>query len=135
MDIQSPWPYLCSYDEQLAVWDVRKMATPLKGKSLGGGVWRVKWNSVFPHLLAAACMHNHFCILSTHLDSAHPIEVVETYERHASLAYGIDWCRKSDGPSSQNAATKEGFDGRRFTLASCSFYDHSMHIWNTSTLS
>ena len=77
-------------------------------------------------------MHNHFCILSTHLDSAHPIEVVGVYKKHTSLAYGIDWCRRYE----KNGGDASEGDSRRssFTLASCSFYDHSMHLWNISVL-
>ena len=88
---------------------------------MGGGVWRVKWNPLQPDLIAAACMHNHFCILHTHSDSTHPVEVVGSYKKHGSLAYGIDWCRKNGVEDK----------GQKYTLASCSFYDHSMHVWDT----
>ncbi len=114
------------------------MTTPLQATSLGGGIWRIKWNPFLPDLAAAACMHNHFCILSTHLDSAHPVEVVSVYKNHTSLAYGIDWCRESGKVSQEDAEMKgsgmKGSGSGVSVLASCSFYDHSLHIWNTSFL-
>ncbi len=104
-----------SYDERFAIWDVRNMSKPLKDISLGGGIWRIKWNTFSSDYAAAACMHNHFSVVKTHLKSPEPIEMVDVYEKHESLAYGIDWCRKIEHDV--------------HTLASCSFYDHSLHLW------
>ena len=112
-----------SYDECFALWDVRHMATPIKELSLGGGIWRIKWNTDFPSLAAAACMHNHFAVVDAHLGTGAPVEVVTEYREHTSLAYGIDWCRKYKTKNSSGV----------FTLASCSFYDHSMHLWSLCT--
>lgn len=39
-----------------------------------------------------------------------------SFEEHTSLAYGVDW---SGGKST------EGKD----LVASCSFYDHTVHVW------
>ncbi len=103
-----------SYDEVLLLWDTRNMSKPLKEAGLGGGIWRVKWNSEQSDLLATACMHNGFQLVQCHVTSAREPEVVCMYEEHKSLAYGIDWAPSDDG---------------RVTLASCSFYDHSMHLW------
>ena len=98
------------------------MTTPLKDLPLGGGIWRVKWHPSSPGLLAAACMHNHFVVVDTHVGTGGPMEVVGGYKGHASLAYGVDWCR-------ERASEDKHVTG---TLASCSFYDHSMHLWNTT---
>ena len=137
------------------------MTTPLKDKPLGGGVWRIKWHPAHPSLAATACMHNHFNVLDTHLESARHVEVVKCYEGHESLAYGVDWCREGvngdsgrggrgmsgceDGETSgredrgMRGREDGGISGRGevgckrvFTLASCSFYDHSMHLWTVS---
>ena len=108
------------------LWDIRDMSRPLKEKSLGGGIWRIKWNPCSSNLTAAACMHNHFYVVDCHTESSESIEILATYKEHGSLAYGIDWCRKSD--------VTNGLEEEKniFTLASCSFYDHSMQLWNIS---
>ena len=143
--------HISSYDERLALWDTRNMATPLKDLPLGGGIWRIKWCPQEEEeaaseggLLATACMHRHFALLETHLESGRPVEVVGEYKHHNSLAYGIDWCRKRwreeeevEGEEERVRPEEEvgGASGggmRTFTLASCSFYDHSMHVWSAA---
>lgn len=32
-----------SYDEQLLLWDVRQLGSPMARAQLGGGVWRIRW--------------------------------------------------------------------------------------------
>ena len=96
------------------------MQSPLKELSVGGGVWRLKWCPTTPDLLAAACMHNGFHILCGHVETAEPMKIVASYLEHESLAYGVDWCQLSSEKKHQ------------LTLASCSFYDHSLHIWTTN---
>lgn len=110
-----------SYDETLLLWDTRSMTTPLKEAHLGGGIWRIKWNTEHSDLLATACMHNGFQLVHCHLDSSTEPEVVCEYQQHKSLAYGIDWTPLHSGSDV-------------LTLASCSFYDHSMHVWSASCI-
>jgi diphthamide biosynthesis protein 7 len=109
-----------SYDEAVRVWDTRRLARPLATVPVGGGVWRLKWHPTEVCTLAAAAMHNGFHVLtfSAEADGAPAWAGAPAghmhYTRHASLAYGLDWCQQA---------------GSR-TLASCSFYDHSLHIWD-----
>ncbi|GLD94328.1 hypothetical protein PINS_up002939 [Pythium insidiosum] len=107
-----------SYDEHVSLWDVRQMKTPLSMHGTGGGVWRLKWHPLASrqHLLLAACMHNGFQVLETQADKT--LAPVTTYDRHQSLAYGVDWWR--DRRSLESAAP---------VVASCSFYDHVFHVW------
>ncbi|KAK6151557.1 hypothetical protein DH2020_014192 [Rehmannia glutinosa] len=81
-----------SYDECLRVWDVRSTSKPVNESSicLGGGVWRIKHHPSIQGLVLTACMHNGFAIVKFEGDQA---DVVETYEKHGSLAYGADWQR------------------------------------------
>ncbi|KAJ7960955.1 WD40 repeat [Quillaja saponaria] len=108
-----------SYDEYLRVWDVRSISKPVNETSicLGGGVWRLKHHPFVPGLVLAACMHNGFAIVKTKGDEA---KVIETYQKHGSLAYGADW---------QNGEPMQK-DGKQKTLAAtCSFYDRLLRVW------
>lgn len=97
-----------SYDEQIRLWDTRKMTTPIYTVPTGGGVWRLRWSPWDPSLLAAACMHNGFHIFQI---KDRPEHIGENHS-HESLAYGISW--SSSDPS---------------TVACCSFYDHTLSLW------
>ena len=54
---------VCSYDENLRLFDTRQMRRPVSTSPLGGGVWRVKWEPLSGHCLLTATMHNGFHIL------------------------------------------------------------------------
>lgn len=107
-----------SYDENLRVWDVRSISNPVieTSISLGGGVWRIKHHPFVPGLVLAACMHNGFAVVKIKGDGA---EVMETYRKHESLAYGADWHREE----------KSYGDKQSTLVATCSFYDRLLRIW------
>lgn len=108
-----------SYDEYLRVWDVRSISKPVNETSvcLGGGVWRIKHHPFIPGLVLAACMHNGFAVVKVGGEKA---EVLETYAKHGSLAYGAD-CQR--GRSSLEGKRKNSL------VATCSFYDRLLRIW------
>lgn len=100
-----------SYDECVNVWDTRKLRFPLFSQSLGGGVWRLKFDPYHGDLLLAACMHNGFQVI----DVNERLRVRASFSEHKSLAYGADW------HCGQESTTK--------TVASASFYDHLLCLW------
>lgn len=110
-----------SYDEQLRVWDVRSISKPVHETSicLGGGVWRIKNHPHINGLVLAACMHNGFSIVKINNGN---LKVIETYNKHGSLAYGADWQRKRPDQEGK----KEGN-----VVATCSFYDRLLRVWIT----
>ncbi|BBN10762.1 diphthine methyl ester acylhydrolase [Marchantia polymorpha subsp. ruderalis] len=149
-----------SYDEHVRLWDLRMLHKPVVQAELGlgGGVWRLKWHHSDSQLLLAACMHNGFAVARVGDDE---IEVLERYEEHNSLAYGGswyagDWEQRESGavqtganapheleaPAQKNAlpfVTQSGSKselspGSRCLVATCSFYDKALHIWEPKTL-
>ncbi|WVR03930.1 hypothetical protein IAU60_000929 [Kwoniella sp. DSM 27419] len=119
-----------SYDESLRLFDARSPLQPLACIPLGGGIWRTRFHPSPERKgdILNACMHDHFKIIRLDESFVSPgsdgfrtveeggAEVIKTFEGHTSLAYGADWSRlpERDGSS---------------LLATCSFYDHAMHLW------
>ena len=76
-----------------------------------------------------ACMHDGFKVVKVDsglvesLEGASPTdedtgcEILSRFDGHSSLAYGADWSRLPPGA------------GHESIVATCSFYDHSMHVW------
>lgn len=91
------------------------MTTPIQTLEAGGGLWRTRWHPdpSRADTLLLGCMHDGFKVVQLSADSA---EVVTTFTGHESLAYGADWS-SLEGPSGNTLA------------ATCSFYDHLMHLW------
>ncbi|RYR00702.1 hypothetical protein Ahy_B07g088833 [Arachis hypogaea] len=106
-----------SYDETLRLWDLRTISKPVNETSigLGGGVWRVKHHPYIPNLVLAACMHNGFAIVFVKGN-----EVLETYKKHDSLAYGVDW---------QKGEANHRVERTKPIVATCSFYDKLVRVW------
>ena len=86
-----------SYDEQVHIWDSRSMRQPLTSFDVGGRVWRLKWHPRREKDLLAACCHSGFHVLKFATKSQDKAEVVASYIKHKSLAYGADWGRCSSG--------------------------------------
>lgn len=113
-----------SYDEFLRVWDMRCISRPIMENSLclGGGVWRLKYHPLIGGLVLAACMHGGFAIVKIDGES---INILETYNKHDSLAYGADW---------QRGDCMEDGDKSGLLVATCSFYDRLLKIWKPDRL-
>ncbi|KAL1923025.1 uncharacterized protein VTP21DRAFT_9401 [Calcarisporiella thermophila] len=101
-----------SYDENVLLWDRRNMARPLCHFHTGGGVWRIKWHPTDKERLLVASMHAGFFVLRCEHGYKGMRGETEFLE-HQSLAYGVDWC----------------YDPSTSLIGSCSFYDHSLHLW------
>ncbi|TFK89957.1 WD-40 repeat-containing protein [Polyporus arcularius HHB13444] len=118
-----------SYDNTVRLFDTRKLLVPLTEVDVGGGAWRVKWHPSPTRKsdLLVACMHDGFKVVRFDFGSgdigeglataSKPWEVVERFDQHTSLAYGVDW----------SYTDNQGSD--RTLVASCSFYDHTLHLW------
>lgn len=88
----------------------------------------MKWHPTNPSRLLIAAMHNGFSVVDFDGISVTPSEdgklspgegeLKKRFEGHDSLAYGVDW---SDG--GQTSSSED-------IVASCSFYDHAMHVWS-----
>eukprot|EP00741_Cyanophora_paradoxa_P018407 tig00000204_g17771.t1 len=120
-----------SYDESLRVWDTRAMRRPLCTAALGGGVWRIRWHPSprRPETLAAACMH-YGCHVLRFDEGGPSVESVGEHREHGpnQLAYGLDWSWAGAGAAATGEL--EGAAGEvPSLLASCSFYDRSLHLW------
>lgn len=117
-----------SYDNTVRLYDARKPLVPLTQADVGGGAWRVKWHPSPSRKndLLVACMYDGFKVVrfggisdagDFNTASVGAWEVIKRFDKHESLAYGVDWSfaePKADGDT---------------LVASCSFYDHTMHLW------
>jgi diphthamide biosynthesis protein 7 len=115
---------LCSYDNTVRIFDLRKANLPVTSTDVGGGAWRVKWHPEPARKtdLLVACMHDGFKILQ--FDHDHETEFLakgitaSRFEEHQSLAYGVDWSF-AESNCSKNTTL----------IASCSFYDYALCLW------
>jgi diphthine methyl ester acylhydrolase len=109
---------LCSsYDERIYVLDKRNMKKSLKQSSkLGGGVWKMKLHPT-KNLLLCACMH-----IGVHLVDTTDLNSKLLYEDHGlnNLAYGCDWKK------AKHENENKGHD----IIATCSFYNHNLRLWD-----
>lgn len=105
-----------SYDNSVRIFDTRNMRGAISQSDVGGGAWRVKWHPSTARAedLAVACMHDGFKVLR-YANGFSESSILKRFDEHKSLAYGVDWCYAS------------GIE--ETVLASCSFYDHELHLW------
>jgi len=104
-----------SYDSTVNLFDLRSSRQPLTTCNVGGGAWRIKWHPSPERKSDAlvACMHDGFKVVR--FNDLSNAEVTKRWDAHGSLAYGVDWSHWERGDQT--------------IVASCSFYDHSLQLW------
>lgn len=98
-----------SYDDTVRVWDLRERSgwiRPVQEKNLGGGVWRLQETE--REEVLASCMHAGARLLKGKGEER--LEVLKRWEENESMNYGGD------------------VKGNK--VASCSFYDKRVVVWN-----
>lgn len=126
---------LLSYDEHLRLFDARNIKQPLRKIHVGGGIWRTKWHPSANRKseVLLACMHGGFNIVDVGEEltaggasqnwsfglEEENCAITTRFDKHESIAYGVDW-------SMQQIEAL----GERSVVASCSFYDHLLHMWH-----
>jgi diphthamide biosynthesis protein 7 len=109
-----------SYDETIALYDVRMTCTPIfHSKPLGGGIWRIKWHPHHHNRLLLAAMHGGCCV-GEFQDSGEFI-VTKEFTNHESMAYGADWLVSGCAHDDEDLVE---------AAASCSFYDRAVYLWD-----
>ncbi|KAI5813792.1 WD40-repeat-containing domain protein [Pyronema omphalodes] len=100
-----------SYDDTVRIWDLRERRgwmRPVQESNLGGGVWRLQETE--RNEVLASCMHAGARLLKGTGEGEERLEVVKRWEENESMNYGGD------------------VKGNK--VASCSFYDKRVVIWN-----
>lgn len=109
-----------SYDESILIWDDRQLRSPVKKIETGGGVWRIKWHPEvgLESYLLAACMHGGSAVFDVGSVEQELVDRrVCSFESPNRCVYAIDWLQTERNPF-------------KFRLASSSFYDNVICIWN-----
>jgi diphthamide biosynthesis protein 7 len=100
-----------SYDDTVRIWDLRERKgwiRPVQESNLGGGVWRLQETE--REEVLASCMHAGARLLKGTGEGEERLEVVKRWEENESMNYGGD------------------VKGNK--VASCSFYDKRVVVWN-----
>ena len=116
-----------SYDSILRLYDTRRPSRTLHEVDVGGGIWRVRFHPDPKRAgeVLVAAMHGGIKIVHFDLDVDHENGEIKvengriktSFDAHTSLAYGADWSRLPPNEQGQSL------------IATCSFYDHAMHLW------
>lgn len=130
------WVACGSYDETMAVLDLRSVSTSQAPKflchsdPLGGGMWRIKWHPKRDNRLLLGAMHGGCRVIdlvstsddesSSSPDENFGVRVHQKFTQHKSMAYGADWLVYQPPGQRQLAEA----------AVSCSFYDKAMYLWN-----
>jgi diphthamide biosynthesis protein 7 len=109
---------------------------PVCEAAVGGGAWRLKFHpsnvggrarEVLVGAMHAGCRVVRFGrgVMGGDDDGnrrdGDGWEIVTTFEKHASMAYGVDWSYE---------CVNSGAGAGETLVGSCSFYDHVLHLWH-----
>ncbi|KAL4240914.1 Diphthine methyltransferase [Mactra antiquata] len=120
-----------SYDENMLLWDSRKMKHPITELNLGGGIWRIKWEPKTADYILTATMYNGFHIVD--ISNNDDLKICCHFKEHESIAYGADWCRSSQSKVQSSADVSEldcESKTTEYIIGTCSFYDHLCKLWS-----
>ncbi len=81
-------------------------------------MWRIRWHPAQQDCLVAACMHKGCAVVKADVLPGCAMQVVHTYEACDSLSYDAEWVCL----------------GGEYILASCSFYDGMLHLWQATDM-
>ena len=65
------------------------------------------------------------------------LKIVKHFEEHKSIGYGADWCRLLVDNKTQTLKSCEpvcGYTSKKYNIATCSFYDHTLKLWDFQDL-
>jgi diphthamide biosynthesis protein 7 len=126
------WVACGSYDETMAVLDLRSVSTSqaptflCHSDPLGGGMWRMKWHPKQDNRLLLCAMHGGCRVVdlmqNDELQDNLRVNVHQSFTQHKSMAYGADWL----------VYQKHGQSRMVQAAVSCSFYDQAMYLWSVS---
>lgn len=143
-----------SYDESLAIWDLRSLSRPLSSIKLDGGVWRLRWlptlplfekellNSLDASQMGESTESTHLAVTAMHAGFK-IVEISKNSEMTASASLIASyWGPHSGSPNGQlpplaygidwasRASLKDGrVDLKKQFLISCTFYDNCVSLW------
>jgi len=101
-----------SYDDRIALWDLRNVRKPMSDLNLHGGVWRISPHPNFDRTAAVACMYHGFALVNWHNGQ---LRSLDAPDRSNKLWYGTEWNRSGNAKLSN-------------ILATCTFNDNHLRI-------
>jgi hypothetical protein len=99
------------FDENLCVWDRRKLSVPLQSLRMPGGVWRIHRDD---RAFLAACMYGQAAMLRFDDDGRLVLTARLEHNESGSLVYAASWVR---------------IVGDETSCATASFYGKQLHFW------
>jgi WD40 repeat protein len=103
-----------SYDQSMAVWDLRKLKQPIETVELGASVWDIKFNS--DRRIGIASIYDGYRFGPSH--NASTTILPETYlefRGHDSICYAFEW-------------TGLKTTGGKEVILTSSFYDSTLKL-------